>query len=143
MSDSYEVMKSMGLSAAVSVKSIGYKVSGKASFAKNSKVSGYSSNFVLRASVDNGVRYAAPLDHSVQAKITSENEFQRSDSGAIRLTPEALKLAKKKDQNAFTNVCGDSFVSALYGGAELIADSSQGKTSEPESAESAESASSQ
>ncbi len=119
VSDSYEVMKSMGLSAAASVKTIGYQASGKASFAKDTKVSGYSSNFVMRASVDNGVRYAAPIGENIRASDSNENGELRADSGAIRLTTQALKLAQRKDLNAFTNVCGDSFVSALYGGAEL------------------------
>ncbi len=119
VSDSYEVMKSMGLSAAASVKTIGYQVSGKASFAKDTKVSGYSSNFVMRASVDNGVRYAAPISENIRASDSNENTAQQADSGSIRLTNQALKLAQRRDLNAFTNVCGDSFVSALYGGAEL------------------------
>jgi hypothetical protein len=60
VTDSNELMQSMNMSAAASVKTVAYKASGKASFAMNTRINSFSSNFVLNVSIDNGVRYAAP-----------------------------------------------------------------------------------
>ncbi|MCU7850816.1 MAG: hypothetical protein KZQ80_01240 [Candidatus Thiodiazotropha sp. (ex Monitilora ramsayi)] len=120
VSDSYELMKSMKVSAAASVKTAIYSASGSAEFASNSKVSGFSSNFLLTASVDNGVRYATPMATNSKAKVRDPDKAKDfPDTGEIRLTPEALRLAKQRSLDAFFNRCGDSFVAALYGGARL------------------------
>ncbi len=103
VSDSYELMSSMGMSAQASVKTIGYDVSGKAAFAKTANISSYSSNFVMNATVENGVRYTAP-----------------TEEGYVRLTPTAATLARR-DLAEFEHQCGDSFVSAIYSGAKLTA----------------------
>lgn len=122
VSDSYELMQSMGMSAEASVKTIGFEVEGKAAFAKSTNVTGFSSTFVLNATVQNGVRYAAP-------RPKGWLEFDPSDprmgerggtEGAIRLTSEAQGLAAK-DRTEFRRRCGSSFVSAIYGGAKLTA----------------------
>lgn len=109
VNDTYEVMKKMGMTAEASVKTMGYEASGKASFAKNLNISGTSSNFVLDASVDNGVRYAAPYDPG--------EGRSRSRAPAIRLTSEAERLARKPED--FLRECGNAFVSAVYSGAHL------------------------
>ncbi|MES9993430.1 MAG: hypothetical protein ABW098_15880 [Candidatus Thiodiazotropha sp.] len=122
VSDSRELMQSMNISAAASVKTIAYKASGSAKFAKNTKINSFSSNFVLNVSVDNGVRYATPLLPGNRGEIKDpETRKTLPDAGSIRLTSEALRLAKQRDLTAFLNLCGDSYVAALYGGARLTA----------------------
>lgn len=103
VSDSYELMQSMGMSAQASVKTIAFEAKGKAAFAKDTNITGYSSNFVMNATVENGVRYTAP-----------------AESGAVRLTAEALSLAAN-NLDEFEHQCGDDFVSAVYAGAKLTA----------------------
>ncbi|PVV07154.1 MAG: hypothetical protein B6D77_14440 [gamma proteobacterium symbiont of Ctena orbiculata] len=122
ISDSRELMQSMNVSAAASVKTIAYRASGSAKFAKNTKINSFSSNFVLNVSVDNGVRYATPLMPGSRGEIKDpETRKTLPDAGSIRLTSEALRLAKKRDLTSFLNYCGDSYVAALYGGARLTA----------------------
>ncbi|PUB84173.1 MAG: hypothetical protein DBP02_09300 [gamma proteobacterium symbiont of Ctena orbiculata] len=122
VSDSRQLMQSMNISAAASVKTIAYKASGSAKFAKNTKINSFSSNFVLNVSVDNGVRYATPLLPGSRGEIKDpETRKTLPDAGSIRLTSEALRLAKKRDLTTFLNYCGDSYVAALYGGARLTA----------------------
>jgi len=122
VSDSHELMQSMNMSAAASVKTVAYKASGKASFAKNTKINSFSSNFVLNASVDNGVRYAAPLAEGSRGVVRNADDVQLvPDTGSIRLTKQALHLAQQRDLDKFLDTCGDSFVAAMYGGANLTA----------------------
>jgi hypothetical protein len=109
VSDTYEVMQSMDMSAEASVKSIGFEVSGKAAFAKELNISSFASSFVLNASVDNGVRYTAP-----------KPEDGSSGGGDVRLTAAAARLARG-DIDEFQHQCGNAFVSAVYGGAKLTA----------------------
>jgi hypothetical protein len=124
VSDSYTLMKSLGVSAEASVKAIGYEVSGKAAFAKSTNLSSERSTFVMNAIVQNGVRYAAPVpigDEKGTAYQPAVNE-RGGSRGAIRLTADALKLAQKHDGlMAFKHQCGSAFVSAIYGGAKLTA----------------------
>ena len=68
VSDSYDLMQRLGMSAEASVKTIGFEASGKASFARDRHVSRFASNFVMNASVENGVRYAAPAAGSLSWK---------------------------------------------------------------------------
>ena len=122
VSDSHELMQSMNISSAASIKTVAYKASGKASFAKNTKINSFGSNFVLNASVDNGVRYAAPLAEGGQGVVRNADDLQLvPDAGSIRLTKQALRLAQRPDLDGFLDTCGDSFVAALYGGANLTA----------------------
>ncbi|MGD2113270.1 MAG: hypothetical protein PVI50_07780 [Gammaproteobacteria bacterium] len=119
---SSELMQSMNMSAAASVKTVAYKASGKASFAKNTRINSFSSNFVLNASVDNGVRYAAPLEPGSRPVVrNAEDQQVTPDAGSIRLSGAALRLAQQRDLDSFLDACGDSFVAALYGGANLTA----------------------
>ncbi|MBW9258358.1 MAG: hypothetical protein K1562_12140 [Candidatus Thiodiazotropha sp. (ex. Lucinisca nassula)] len=124
VSDSYTMMKSLGVSAEASVKAIGYQASGKAAFAKSTNLNSQSSTFIMNAVVQNGVRYAAPVPDSedkgsdYQPPVTERGGTR----GAIRLTPKALQLATRRDGlDAFKRHCGSAFVSAIYGGAKLTA----------------------
>ncbi len=110
VSDSYEVMQHMGMSAEASVKFIGVEASGKAAFAKDTNITGFSSTFVLNATVDNGVRYTTP-----------PRAREGTTLSGIRLNKEALALARKRDLDEFKHLCGNSFVSAVYSGAKLTA----------------------
>jgi len=114
VSDTYEVMKSMGMSAEASVQVMGFNASGKASFAKNLNISGTSTTFVLDASVDNGVRYAGPYVPPEGVAAASSNSQY-----AIRLTPAAERLSRKPEE--FLRQCGNGYVSAIYSGARLTA----------------------
>jgi len=122
VTDSHDLMQSMNISAAASIKIIAFQASGKADFAKNTRINSYSSNFVLNASVDNGVRYAAPLEPGARPVVRNADDAQGiPDAGSIRLTNAALRLAKQRKLDQFLDTCGDSFVAALYGGANLTA----------------------
>ncbi len=110
VTDTYELQKRMNVSAEASVKAMGVEGKGKASFAKNVNLSGSSIHFLLDASVDNGVRYAAPA-----AEL--RNSAGRGPS--IRLTDDAVRLAAKPDD--FLRQCGTGFVSAVYSGASINA----------------------
>lgn len=114
VSDSYEVMQRMGMSAEASVNMIGFEVSGKAAFAKELNITGFSSTFVLNATVDNGVRYTAPPP-------SSSPDDAATTGGAVQLTPEALALARRGRLDEFKHRCGNAFVSAVYSGAKLTA----------------------
>ncbi len=110
VTDTYELQQRMKVSAEASVKSMGVEGKGKASFAKNVNLSGSSIHFLLDASVDNGVRYAAPA-------AEFRNSAGRGPS--IRLTDDAVRLAGKPDE--FLRQCGTGFVSAVYSGASINA----------------------
>jgi hypothetical protein len=120
VSDSYEVMNSMDMSASASVTTIGYQASGKAGFAKTSQVTGFNSTFVLKASIANSARYAAPIGEAA-GSVAYDAENHVPDTGEIRLTSAALRLAQASDLTAFYNRCGHAFVSAIHGGAKLYA----------------------
>jgi hypothetical protein len=121
VSDSYELMRHLGVSAEASVKSIGFEASGKASFAKDLNVTGFSSSFVLQATVDNGVRFAAPLplpETRAQEGVPLLGP-RGGNRGSIRLTKEALAVARRGDMGEFKRQCGNAFVSAIFSGAKL------------------------
>ena len=118
INDSFELMEAMDISAEVSVKTVAYKAKGKAKFAKDVNVSGFSSTFVFEAEVQNDAVYAAPTTKSLRGK--AETATATEDEGAVRLTPEAAKLART-DIELFKDVCGNGYVSATMGGAKLTA----------------------
>jgi hypothetical protein len=104
--DSYELAKSLDMSSAATVKGVGYKVSGEAKFAKNTRVKTSETTFVIEAEVLNPAAYASPPP----------------DMDSVRLTTQAVALARRNDGlAAFKQVCGDGYVSALTTGAKFIA----------------------
>ncbi|MEM8814399.1 MAG: hypothetical protein AAGE85_01085 [Pseudomonadota bacterium] len=122
VTDSYEVMQSLGMSAEASVKTIGFEAKGKASFAKSVNLKSDTSTFIMNAEVRNGVRYTAPMPRDARGDIdTSRLTYRGGLSGQIRLTPEALRLATQSNRTDFKRMCGTSFVSAIYGGAKITA----------------------
>lgn len=115
--DSYSLAKAMNVSSSVSVKGVGYNVSGKASFAKNTNVSSSSVTYLVNAEVLNGAEYVRP-----------------SGGGAVRLTDEAAAMARQ-DLERFQAVCGEGFVSATISGARayLLAETQTTSRSERQS----------
>ncbi len=146
VSDTSEVMDSLGVSASMSVKTLAGSGSAQASFARKSKVSTSKSSLLIRATVDNGVLFAAPSyppEVSRYAHAQPGEEFREPESNwwaqdhrdelshMIRLTEEAAELlgdGSNEEVRAFERHCGDSFVSAIYSGAELIAVASKTST---------------
>jgi hypothetical protein len=145
VSDRSELMESLDVSATASVKAMGVSASAKAAFAKSSKVSAYALSFVVQARVDNGYDFVAPKPVSaagfypgrapeswwarmfgagrwdrIPAPVTSPPDYDPQAIGAqVKLTPWALSLAQK-DDGSFERSCGDAFVHAIYGGAEMF-----------------------
>ena len=103
--DSYALSKALNVSSSVSVKGVGYQVSGKASFAKNTNVSSTSVTYLVNAEVLNGADYVRPPGSGTG-----------SGTGAVRLTDAAAAMART-DIERFQAVCGEGFVSATISGA--------------------------
>jgi hypothetical protein len=144
VSDRSELMESLDVSATASVKAMVVSASAKAAFASSSKVSAYALSFVVQARVDNGYDFVAPKPvdttgaypgsapdpwwtHPFGAgpwepdavPITNSQDYDPQEVGAqVRLTPWALSLAQR-DDGSFERNCGDAFVHAIYGGAEM------------------------
>ncbi|MEX2617386.1 MAG: hypothetical protein WD767_14930 [Alphaproteobacteria bacterium] len=108
--DSHSLSRSMGISSSVSVNAIAYEASGKASFAKSTKITAFSTTYVVRAEVRNGAHYAAPKDPGRGRHL----------GRAVTLTAAAAALARR-DLAAFQQACGEGFVSAAMRGAEAFA----------------------
>jgi hypothetical protein len=105
VNDSSALMDALDVSAEAQFKSIGYEVSGKARFARDSAVRSSNLNVLAYARVMNGVEYVAPAESGTPRRVD--------------LTPHYRGLAR--DALAFEQECGDSFVAAVYSGAELAA----------------------
>lgn len=141
VSDKSDVMDSLGVSASVSVSAIfGASGSAHASFAKESRVSSTSTSLLLRATIENGVLFAGPRQDPTKARrafpsIAGDGQpvppsldwkqWQQAASEQARdevvLTSWAKDVLGKGGLKAFVRHCGDSFVSAIYSGAELLA----------------------
>lgn len=137
VSDTSDVMDSLDVSTSVSVKGMfGASGSAKASFSKQSKVSSTSTSLLLRATVTNGVLFVGPR-RGPDAARRSYPAFGKDGvepapargwrdwdkhwkaqrvSEHVRLTP----LAKDMSLTEFKRHCGDSFVSAIHSGAEIL-----------------------
>ncbi len=135
VSDSSELMEQLSVSAGMSIKSAVGSASAQGKFASSSKVTSSSNSLLIHATVDNGVlfvgpsqpldpvRSAYPLNDKGNAK---EPWWVKSSqvSPIIHLTEEARDIlgdGSAKQIREFERFCGDSFVSAIYSGAELIA----------------------
>lgn len=124
VSDTSEVMKSLKVSASVSVKTMFASGSAAASFAKSSKVSAQSTTFLLDATVENGILFAGPRGAADVARlafpsIESPAALAKDEAGRLTFQPWAEKLLKRS--NEFRAYCGDAYVSAISSGARLFA----------------------
>lgn len=137
VSDTSDVMNSLDVSTSVSVKGMfGASGSAKASFSKQSKVSSTSTSLLLRATVTNGVLFVGPRrgpdaarrsypafgsDGVEPAPARGWRDWEKhwksqGVSEHIRLT----SFAKELTLSEFKRHCGDSFVSAIHSGAEIL-----------------------
>jgi len=107
--DSQSLARSMGISSSVTVKTVAYEASGKASFAKNTQITSFSTTYVVHAEVRNAAEYTAPT-------VSEGDHLGR----AVSLTDAAATLARD-DLAAFQEACGEGFVSATMWGAEAFA----------------------
>ena len=139
VSDQSELMRSLNVNAAVSVRTIFASGDAKASFAKSSKVKASSTNLVLQATVDNGVLFVGPKRMPDRARYANPQFGERgepapdagwrqwaADSGAVAehsltFRPWAKEFLDNGDGGAFRRHCGDSFVASIQSGAELLA----------------------
>ncbi len=100
--DKYNMMEEMNVSVSMQVKGAVAQASGKADFARKVELQEENANFVVNAHVRNGAKYAVP-----------------PSGGKIDLTRDSARLAKD-NPGEFLRQCGDSYVSSIYGGAELF-----------------------
>ncbi len=138
VSDSSEVAESLNVSASMSVRSMVGSGSAQSEFASSSKVSTTTNSMMIRATVNNGVMFAGPPQPSELTRPafpsngTPVRDYQpwwRSWIGEdlskeIVLTDAAkdvLGNGSAKNLKAFEKMCGDSFISAIYSGSELLA----------------------
>lgn len=135
VSDSSELMEQLSGSAAMSIKSALGSASAQGRFASRTRVSSSSNSLLIRATVDNGVLFVGPsqpLDPVRSAYPLSEKGSSkppwwvnsRGVSPLIHLTEEARDIlgdGSAGNLREFERLCGDSFVSAIYSGAEVIA----------------------
>ncbi|VVB71047.1 Uncharacterised protein [uncultured archaeon] len=140
--------KELEVSAEIQYKYLTYSVGAKAKFADKVTTSGSFESFITWANVRNGVIYTAPVLRDQSALVTSlltkgktpteinkalnidsieySKEYPlislpKSDSDnekGIWLSEKAVSLAKENPAE-FRRIYGDSFVSAIYGGAQL------------------------
>ena len=139
VSDQSEMMRSLNVNAAVSVRTIFASGDAKTSFAKSSKVKASSTNFVLQATVDNGVLFVGPKRMPDRARYANPQFGERGepapdagwrqwaadpgtdDQHSLTFRPWAKEYLDDGDGGAFRRHCGDSFVASIQSGAELLA----------------------
>lgn len=135
VSDASELMEQLGVSAGMSIKSAVGSASAQGKFASTTRITSSSNSMLIRATVDNGVLFVGPsqpLDPVRSAYPVKENSSSRPPwwvnedrvSSLVSLTEEARDIlagGSAADLREFERLCGDSFVSAIYSGAELIA----------------------
>jgi hypothetical protein len=132
VSDQSEILESLGVSAAVSVNTMFASGGARASFARDATVRSNATTLMLEATVENGVLFAGPPNPAAQARQAFPEGRERGATtdgpppgdekrgDAIRLRPWAERLSRSKDARGFHRHCGDSFVSAIYSGAQLL-----------------------
>ena len=104
--DNSALMDALDVSAEAQFKSIGYSVSGKARYAKETEVQSSTVNVLAYAKVMNGAKYVAPAEGGRPRRVD--------------LTAHYRDLARSAPL-AFEQECGDGFVATVYSGAELTA----------------------
>jgi hypothetical protein len=106
--DRSSLLDILRVSAEVRTQAILGKLSAKTRFSREVKIESNSAQFVATAVVRNGAEYVAP------------GAIQNRAGKTIDLTPYYADLAATNPA-AFAQACGDSFVSAIYRGADLTA----------------------
>ena len=136
VSDSSELMEKLNVSAGMSVQTLSGGGSAQAQFASSTKVNSSSNALLIRATVDNGVLFVGPSQPlNVARSAYPHDKAPAGDqpwwleedlqlSPMIELTEKALDLlgdGSVEEVREFERYCGDSFVSAIYSGAEVLA----------------------
>lgn len=135
ISDSSELMEQLRVSAGMSIKSAIGLASAQGKFSSSTKVASSSNSLLIHATVDNGVLFVGPsqpLDPIRSAFPLQGNNSSKAPcwvnssevAPVIRLTDEARDIlggGSARNIRESERLCGDSFVSAIYSGAELIA----------------------
>jgi hypothetical protein len=121
-----QMMQSLNVSAAASVKTMFASGSATASFAKSTSVSSQSTTLLMNATVTNGTLFAAPPVPAGAARTAfpaaGEDVNQASgekNSGRLTFEPWASAMLKKPEE--FRAYCGDGYISAITSGARLLA----------------------
>jgi hypothetical protein len=121
-----QMMHSLNVSAAASVKTMFASGSATASFAKSTSVSSQSTTLLMNATVTNGTLFAAPPVPAGAARTAfpaaGEGVSQPSgenNSGRLTFEPWASALLKKPEE--FRAYCGDGYISGITSGARLLA----------------------
>ncbi|WP_421851432.1 hypothetical protein [Oricola sp.] len=138
VSDKSEIMESLGVSASVAVNSVFAKGSAKASFARNSTVSGSSQTILLDAMVLNGTIFAGPVrptepsrtaypyvdpaENTTLASADAQPATRRDGlaQSGLSLKPWAVRLLRE-NRAGFRRACGDAFIASIDTGASLVA----------------------
>lgn len=138
VSDSSDVAERLNVSASMAIKSKFGSASAKAKFSTSSKVSATSNSILVRASVENGVMFVGPprppeltrhafsRTGSVSRKYVSSDRVWTGENlpREVTLTERArdmLGSGSVNDLKEFQRYCGDTYVSSIYSGAELLA----------------------
>lgn len=100
------MMADMDISIDTQFRGFGVNVNAKFEFAKKVKVDSSSITFIAYATVENSSTSTAPKEDTNGQKL-------------VRLTDTALDLATN-NIDEFYRIYGDSYVSAIYSGAELV-----------------------
>ena len=133
VSDTSELMERLKVSASMSVKSLVGSASAQAEFASRSKVNRTTNTLLIRATVNNGVLFAGPSRPQQPSRFAfpSPQGPSELDPTAWEGTTDQLELTEfardllgaggGSNVREFERHCGDSFVSAIFSGAELLA----------------------
>ena len=139
VSDTSEVMERLNVSASMSVRSMFGSGSARSEFAQNNKVKSSATSLLVKATVNNGVLFAAPpkpmrpirqafpVLEEASPSLQEESHWFSSKEvipQEIQLTSKAREIlgnASKTELKAFEHYCGTGYVSAIYSGAELLA----------------------
>jgi len=106
--DSHEFMSDQQISVEFKAKAIVGSASLRATFARQVTIKDSLTNFSVVARVRNGAKFVIPKGLAEGSGMNAK----------VDLTTEALNLAKTEPA-AFFKQCGDSYIAALHGGAEL------------------------
>lgn len=130
ISDQTDIMRHLNISASASLKTVVASGSMHASLMRDVHISGKSTTFMLHAKVTNGVISAGPASGGYHARKAfppleglerpfAKSEPQTPDNSTVMLTPWAQKLFNKSEAG-FKEKCGDSYISQIQSGADVV-----------------------
>jgi hypothetical protein len=133
VNDKETLSRALDLSVSAKISGIMGSADARYRYVESVETSSEMLNIAARTIVTNGAEFVAPTEQTVVLSGESGKDPVRSGtpasleavistpatSGSIALTEAAAELLKKEGVLAFRQRCGDSFVSVIYGGAEL------------------------